>query len=235
MGTSISYRSPDVPRWRVFQQALAAHADDRLPLDRLRAEFFLAAALEWKDALAAPGVAAYAGAVCDAWDSLAEQLRVAQTADTAEKAITQQVDAARTSAAAAGFTPAAAIAERAFLITLLRAVGGAGPVSETPAPVAADSFRQARGSAPNELVQAYAAELVSQLARHVAARDSVALVSPEGLGGRAARRMTGDLARSASDAASGLEVDATTADTVRATWRSTVERVFELGGNRPRS
>jgi hypothetical protein len=229
VGTSISYRSPDVVRWRVFQQALAATADGQLPLERLRTEFFVAAAVEWKDALAAPAVAAYAGRLCDLWGTMAGKLRISETA---ERAIADQVDTARAAAVQAGFTPAAAIAERAFHVTLIKAVSQEGPVSSTPTDVAADSFETKRGAVPADLVQAYTAELVSQLARHVAARDSVALVGTEALPGRAARRLTLDLAGSASAVASGVEPAGESADAVRAAWGSTVERLFQRGGER---
>src|SRR4051794_37469115 len=123
MGTSISLRSPNVPRWRVFQQALAAQMQGQLPLERLRAEFFSAAQVEWQEALSAPAVAVFASAITDAWGGMPERL---QRGGSAERLIASEVDSARNAAQAAGFTPALAIAERAYHLTLVRAARAEG-------------------------------------------------------------------------------------------------------------
>jgi uncharacterized membrane protein YcjF (UPF0283 family) len=223
MGTSISYRAPQVPRWQAFVVAL----QQELPLARVRSELFNAGA-DWEEALASPGVAVYAAAVVRAWENLPAQLR--QT-ERPEQAILNAAADARSDSNALETTPALAIAERAFTALLTRTAAGEISLTARASDAAADQFVAARGE-PARLVNAYLSELLSQYTRHIVSREAGRLTETE-KSVTETRRLTRELAVSASELCRDLPDSGADAPTVSERWRTLVQEAFARGRELP--
>src|SRR4051812_39705949 len=99
MGTSSSYPSPRVPRWKAFNRAL----DHQMPLERLQATFFLAGETEWREAFATPSLACFAEALLVAHEHLAGRLA---DAERPVPVIASVVSEARAAMFDEGYSPA---------------------------------------------------------------------------------------------------------------------------------
>jgi hypothetical protein len=225
MGTSVSFRAPAVPRWQAFTTALQMG----LPLERVQSELFNAGR-EWEEELAGPGVAAYAIAVLDAYQTLPERLR---SEARPEHALQHLVSDARAASEVETASAASTMAERAFLGLLTRVTAGDASLSQAGADSAAEHFTVARGT-PSELVAGYVGELLSQYARHVTAREAGRLTEGEhGLTVAATRRLTRTLAGRAEQV--GRESRPASADraALRAGWASLIRDAFARGRRFP--
>jgi hypothetical protein len=228
MGTSRSFRSPSTPRW----QALNAAYDAQMPLERLRVLVFAAGEESWKQALADPSVGASVQTLTAAFDDLGRRIEASGRADTA---IADVVRDARNALAHQGFTPAAAVVERALRVVLVRAVqGDAGSLAEISADQAASSWQANRGSEPAHLVQRLLGEVLGQYARHVVTRDAHRLVGSDAaptVGD--ARQLSRDVAASAAAVAERVAIPASPPGDLGATWPSLVAAAFTEGKRPP--
>jgi hypothetical protein len=221
MGTSTSFRAPSVPRWQAFVVAL----QKQLPLERVRSELFNAGD-EWEKALATSGVAVFAAAVAQAWDSLPDRL---QAQERPEAAILTLASEARRASAHEEATAALALAERAFTATLARAASGDEPLCNRSIESAAEEFARSR-QAPERLVGAYVRELLGQYARHVASRETGTLTegpSPMRIG--EIRPLIRQLAESAESTAESITDTGGTPDEVKGRWASVIHDAFARG------
>lgn len=164
MGTSTSFRSPPVTRWRAFTTALTSGAS----VERVRSELFNAGN-EWEHALASDAVAAYAATILDLYNSLPDQLRSGERPEDVLQAV---ASAAKTDRHVETGSAAEAMAERAFIRLLMRTSGGGDSLSQLTSRQAAQQFVAQRGT-PGRLVSEYLAELLGQYARHATAREAV--------------------------------------------------------------
>jgi hypothetical protein len=225
MGTSVSFRAPAVPRWQAFTTALQTG----LPFERVQSELFNAGR-EWEGELSGPAVAAYAIAVLDAHETLSDRLR---RQARPEHALAQLAAEARAASEAEAGSAASTMAERAFLGMLTQLTAGDTPLSEARPDSAAERFNAARGTKA-ELVSLYVAELLSQYARHVVAREAGRLTEGEqGLTVADTRRLTRKLARHAGEV--GGESRPTSQDraAIRAEWATLVRDAFARGRHLP--
>jgi hypothetical protein len=199
--------------------------DGELPLERIRAELFNAGE-SWVDALTAPGMARFVGAVVAAHAELETSL--AQATDTGQ-ALHDWAARARQEAVAQGSPVGAAIGERALVSTLLRTITTSSPLADLRGERAAQAWRETRGE-PATLAQRYLGAVLEQFTRHVVARDMGRLVA-EGRSSRDTRELTRKLGRAARDVADALPArEATSADA----WASYVREAFEHGRTLPR-
>jgi hypothetical protein len=228
MGTSRTFRSPSTPRW----QALNAAYDAQLPLERLRVLVFAAGEETWAQALADPAIAASVQTLTDAFGDLDARIEAAGRVDSA---IGDVVRDARSALAEQGFTPAAAVVERALRVVLVETVqGDAGSLADVSATQAADAWRANRGSEPGQLVQRMLGEVLGQYARHVVTRDAHRLV-----GGDAAptvgdaRRLSRDVADRVSAVADRVDVAGVAPSRLAAAWPGLVAAAFSEGKRPP--
>lgn len=228
MGTSRSFRSPPTPRWR----ALNAAYDAQMPLERLRVLVFAAGEESWREALADPAVGASVQTLTDAFATLGPRIEAAGRADSA---IADVVRDARNALAHQGFTPAAAVVERALRVVLVRTVqGDAGSLADVSAADAARSWESNRGAAPTHLVQRLLGEVLGQYARHVVTRDAHRLVGSDAtptVGD--ARQLSRDVAASAAAVAERVTVPATAPGGLGETWPALVAAAFTEGKRPP--
>jgi hypothetical protein len=225
MGTSSSYRSPNTPRWRVFNRAL----DAGLPLERLRAQLFLGGEGEWRKALATPALATFAEALLDAHATLAERLAEAKRP---APVLASVVAAARNTLFDEDYSAALPVAERALRIVLTTTAQGDKAVADATGAEAAEAWMRNRGD-PSTLVGRYVSELFGQWAAHVASRDTARLVGLEGGPSvRAIRELADDLSNAAAAVAETVAVSRPEA--IGEDWQQLVAAVFaagrELGG-----
>jgi hypothetical protein len=173
MGTSISHRSPDTPRWRAVQAAYAQGlSDERVGVEILRASS------GWEEALTSDAVAQYVVALESAYTTLADELRHPQTHPP--NVVQGVVESTRYAALSGqGDISAVPVAERAFQHTLIETARGERSFLESSPAEAADAFSRNRGDSPAALVGRFVEHLISQYARHVIARDLAALVGHE--------------------------------------------------------
>jgi hypothetical protein len=219
MGTSVSNRSPNTPRWRAAQASYV----QGLPLDRIAVEV-LRASEGWVSALTSAAVGEYVTAVAAAYGDFGEQLR---HSDRPERAIQAAVDDVRRTALASGADiSAVALAERAFQRTLLRTARSTEAFLDSTPAQAAEAWASNRGRAQVDLVQTFVADLASQFASHVVSRDSAGLVGHERLPTASAARALAD--RVSSDIAESITASFTTArlTAAGADWRRAIEQVF---------
>jgi hypothetical protein len=220
MGTSSSYRAPAKPRWNAFLAALTSGA----PLERVRSELFNAGN-EWEEALAGPAVASFATTLVALYDDFPG--RIAAT-DRPDLVVMGLVAEAKAASADAGFTPALAVAERAFLRLIISTVDGLLPTPGEPSVALAERWREARGSTPAGLVAEFVGELVGQLAKHVVDREAGRLATTGA--GIHSNQLAAKLAAAATEvgrsaAAEHLAGQALTTDT----WPALVHRAFDEG------
>lgn len=225
MGTSASFRSPPVTRWRAFTAALTSGQS----IDRIRSELFNAGS-EWETALASPAIAAYAAILLELYGSLPEQLR---SGERPEGVLQAAAAGARTERQVESGSAAEAMAERAFLRLLMRTAGGGDSLSQLSPSQAADRFVADRGT-PNQFVAGYLGELLGQYARHATAREAGRITEAvPGAKISDTRRLTRQVAEAAADVGAQIEVDRATGRGVRDSWASLVAQAFRKGRQLP--
>jgi hypothetical protein len=224
MGTSTSYRAPLRARWQAFVAALVGHEG----VDRIRSELFNAGN-EWQEALAAAPIASYAESLVSLHREFAERLEGSGRPDLALSAV---IADARSASHEAGFSPAAAIADRAFGRVLLEALQGVTDVGPNAVKTVADRWRASRSDDPNDLVVRFAGEVLGQYARHVVDREAGRLALEQGA--RASASTSEVLAQLAtqigrSSAAEALQ----STQSVRGAWTKAVDDAFTKGRTLP--
>lgn len=221
MGTSSSFRSPQTPRWNVFNRAL----DSQLPLERLRVTLFLAGEVEWREALQSPALARFAEVLARAYDDLPGRLAETERPATIVSAV---VGEARTACFEEGYSAALPVAERALRMILIRTTQDVVPLADASGEQAARAWLQNRGT-PADLVQKFLGEVFGQWSAHVLARDLPRLAGP------GSDRSVADLTELASELSSNvadLAVRSTRAvpdDDLGSYWQKAVASVFEQG------
>ena len=225
MGTSTSFRSPPVTRWRAFTAALTSGAS----IERIRSELFNAGN-EWESALASDAVAAYAVLILDLYTSLPDQLRSGEHPEDVLRAV---ASAAKTERQVETGGAAEAMAERAFVRLLMRTSGGGDSLSQLTSSAAAQQFVAQRGT-PNRFVSEYLAELLGQYARHATAREAGRITEAvPGAKISDTRRITREVAKAAADVGSQVELASVTGPAVRSNWASLVAEAFAKGRQLP--
>jgi hypothetical protein len=225
MGTSTSFRSPPITRWRAFTAALTSGES----IERVRSELFNAGN-EWELALASPAIAAYAVTLLDLHNSLPDQLRLGQRPEVVLQAA---VADARTERQLESGSSAEAMAERAFIRLLTRTAGGGDSLTHISASKAAKQFIADRGT-PNRFISEYLAELLGQYARHVTAREAGRITEAvPGAKISDTRRLTRQIAEAAAQVGAQVEVDRATGLAVRNDWASLVAEAFRKGRQLP--
>src|SRR3954453_18940513 len=109
VGTSVSFRSPNTPRWQAFRGSLETSES----LDRIRSELFNAGE-SWGQEFASEAIAPFVRGLIRAYDTLGDALR---EVERPEGALLPIVREARAEAVAAGAPASLAIAERALTRT----------------------------------------------------------------------------------------------------------------------
>ncbi|EHB46373.1 hypothetical protein MycrhDRAFT_6177 [Mycolicibacterium rhodesiae JS60] len=225
MGTSTSFRSPPVTRWRAFTTALTSGAS----VERVRSELFNAGN-EWEHALASDAVAAYAATILDLYNSLPDQLRSGERPEDVLQAV---ASAAKTDRHVETGSAAEAMAERAFIRLLMRTSGGGDSLSQLTSRQAAQQFVAQRGT-PGRLVSEYLAELLGQYARHATAREAGRITEAvPGAKVSDTRRLTREVAQAAADVGSQVEVTNATGFAIRGAWATLVAEAFAKGRQLP--
>jgi hypothetical protein len=228
MGTSRTFRSPATPRW----QALNAAYDAQLPLERLRVLVFAAGEETWSAALAHPAIGASVQTLTDAFSELDARIETSGRADTA---IADVIREARNALAHQGFTPAAAVVERALRIVLVHTLqGDAGSIADLDASQAADAWRANRGTEPSHMVQRLLGEVLGQYARHVVTRDAHRLVGGDVVPTVGdARRLARDIAERVTAVAERVDVAGVAPAGMATAWPSLVAAAFAEGKRPP--
>lgn len=221
MGTSSSYRSPDTPRWHVFNRAL----DGQLPLERLRVTLFLAGEAEWRDALRAPALANFAEALVEAHSSLGERLADAERPASVIAAV---VNEARSALFDEGYSSALPVAERAMRTVLVQNAQDVVPLADANGEQASEAWKRNRGD-PSTLVRHYVGELFGQWSAHVLARDTARLSGPEGSRNVAdVRELTQTVSQQVAALADSVTAELPTKD-IGSYWADMVGAVFDRG------
>lgn len=216
MGTSISFQSPNTPRWRALQGAL----DSDAPVARIRSELFNAATESWQQAVASEAIQVYARAIETAYAGIAESLA---SGTMPVQAMQEAVAEARRASLDVGFSPALAIAERSFLAVIAGGTSGEVSTLDATPEQAAQSWQDFRGDSAAHLVKAFAGELFGQLSLHVVARDTPGMVGIERMPDVSAARDLGvRVSADARDVVSGIAEDAFAS----ARWASVVSDAF---------
>ena len=222
MGTSVSYRAPETPRWSAFTTAL----QQELPIERVCSELFNAGQ-EWEKALTSRAVAFLAIAAVNAPEHLSAQIEASERPD---RELLSYVSEARQAAAELEPTPAASIAERALAAVLIRSASGETSIAEQSGTDAAASLQATLGD-PGRALTSYLGEVLSQYAKHVSAREIGFLTEgPRSIGVTAARRLTENLAAAAAEIATRAEVPA---GDPGESWKALLHQAFESGRQLP--
>jgi len=225
VGTSTSFRSPPVTRWRAFTAALTSGAS----IERVRSELFNAGN-EWENALASDAVAAYAAILFDLYSSLPDQLRAG---DRPEGVLQAVASAAKTDRQVETGSAAEAMAERAFILLLMRTSGGGDSLSQLTSSEAAQQFVAQRGS-PDRFVSEYLGELLGQYARHATAREAGRITEAvPGAKISDTRRLTREVAKAAAEVGSQVDFDSVTGPSIRSNWPALVAEAFAKGRQLP--
>jgi hypothetical protein len=225
LGTSTSFRSPPVTRWRAFTAALTSGQS----IERVRSELFNAGS-EWEAALASPAIAAYAAILLDLYDSLPDQLR---SGERPEGVLEAAAAAARTERQVESGSAADAMAERALVRLLIRTAGGGDSLTQLSPRQAADQFVADRGT-PNQFVSDYLAELLGQYARHATAREAGRITeSVPDAKISDTRRLTRQIAEAAAEVGAQIEIVRATGPGVRNEWASMIAQAFAKGRQLP--
>lgn len=167
MGTSVSFRSPNTPRW----QALRTSLETSESFDRIRSELFNAGE-SWGEEFAHAAIAPFVAGLLRAYDTLAETLG---QVDRPERAVLPIVREARAEAIAAGAPASLAIAERALMRTLVEAMRADAPLSEISSADAARAWEVNRGPSAAAFAQRYLGEVLRQFALHTVSRDAASV------------------------------------------------------------
>ena len=224
MGTSTSYRAPAQPRWNAFVAALASGES----VARVRSELFNAGN-EWESALATPAVSAYADSLAKLFEGL--PARLADAPDSGAAVAAMVVEAKRSSLAE-GFSPALALAERAFLRVVIQTSGGLSAADDADGPLA-DRWRDRRGDSPEALVSQFTGELLGQYARHVIDREAGRLATGKSGPGEPAA-LSGEVAREAADLGRDIASRGFTAgESVVEAWPRVLRDTFRAGRQLP--
>jgi hypothetical protein len=227
MGTSVSHRSPNVPRWNAVIRRILDEDDPQ----NIQAELFNAGSLDgWDKELGRGAVGRFVEALVEAHGSFGDALT---TAERPELAVQRLVDTVRQRALAEEGAPGVALAERAFARTLLittraPAPPAGGAAAESPA----ERWESARGSPP-ELVRRFLGEVLHQYTSHVVARDAGQLLGRPGFERvMSVRRLERELSQQARGLAGRVEVEGSAPQLV-ARWSEYVERAFREGAALP--
>ncbi len=226
MGTSSSYRAPAKPRWHAFVTALTAG----MPLDRIRSELFNAG-IEWRDALASSAVASYAESLIALHGELDQRLATSERSDLV---IADVLAEARAASREAGFSPATALAERAFAGLILTVVEGATGHGQQASEEAAQHWRAARGETPNDLVSRFAGEVLGQYVRHVVDRETGTLAETDTGVGSSFETSQALASLAAEIGRTEAERELSSGETVYEAWKRAVSSAFEKGRAIPR-
>lgn len=220
MGTSSSFRSPNTPRWRVFNRAL----DAQLPLERLLVHLFLGGESEWREVLDTPALAAFAECLLEAHATLGERLAAAEQPAPVLAAV---VSSARETLFGEDYSAALPVAERALRMVLTSTSQGDKPVADATGAEAAEAWERNRGD-PSTLLGRYVSELFGQWAAHVISRDTARLVGVEG--GPSVGEVR-ELARRLSSAAAAVAetVPVSRPEAIGEQWQGLVAAVFAAG------
>jgi hypothetical protein len=226
MGTSVSFRSPNTPRW----QALRGSLETSESLERIRSELFNAGE-SWSDELASEAIAPFVRCLINAYDTLGEAL---VHVERPEHALLPIVRDARLEAVAAGAPASLALAERALMQTLAGAMRGEAPLAETSSADAAEAWNQNRGGSAAALAQRYLSEVVRQFALHAVSRDAAVVFRRTADAGRS-REFARNVGETAAAVASLARFDDRELRQAPArAWASAVRAVFSAGRELPR-
>jgi hypothetical protein len=222
MGTSVSFRSPNRPRWN----AVIARIKDGDSPEAIRAELFNAGLLDgWAAELSRPAIGHYAEAVVEAHATFAHYL---SQADQPEAAIQDVVNRARARALAEDNAPAVAVVERALARTLIAGSRGEGALADSTPEEASAAWVAQRGDRPADLIQRFLGEVLHQYTAHVVARDAGKLLGhPRFERATDVRRLERELSAKARDMAAGVEVSGT-GEQLAARWEAFVHQAFKL-------
>lgn len=227
MGTSVSFRSPNTPRW----QALRGSLEKSESLERIRSELFNAGE-SWSEEFANDAITPFVRGLVRAYDTLGDALRVAERP---EHALLPIVRKARLEAVAEGAPASLPIAERALMQTLVGAMRRNVPLAETSSVQAADAWQQNRGRSAAVLAQHYLTEVVRQFALHAVSRDAAAVFRRTKDAG-ASREFARDVAAAAAAVARSAHFDdRELRRTPAQAWGAAVRAVFSAGRDLPRS
>lgn len=227
MGTSVSFRSPNTPRWR----AVAASYESADSLDRVRSELFNAGE-SWSDALGSRELLPYLNALTSAWGRMADTLHEVERPDLA---IRKLVADARAETLAISAPPALAITERALQHTLVAGLRTDRQLSETSVADAAAAWVANRGRDPAALVRIFLGEVLRQFALHAVSRDAAHILrSPRADDAGGVRDVTRALAESARRSAESVDISLVELQREpSAAWATAVRAAFDEGRRIP--
>jgi hypothetical protein len=225
MGTSVSFRSPNTPRWQAFRSSVEASES----LERVRSELFNAGQ-SWAEEFASDAIGPFVRGLIRAYDTLGDSL---ERAERPERALLPIVREARLEAVAAGAPASLAIAERALMQTLVMTMRRTVPLSETSSADAAAAWQAKRGHSAAALAQRYLTEVIRQFALHAVSREAAA-VFRRAADSQASREFTSSVGDSAAEVASFARFDdyELRQSPARA-WANAVRSVFSAGRQLP--
>lgn len=229
MGTSVSFRSPNTPRWRAVLTAYET-ADS---LERIRSELFNAGE-GWSTELASRSLTPYLLALTAAFHDLPAAV---QRADRPEIVVRDIVRRARVETLAEGAAPTLAVAERALQHTLVSGLRGDKPLSETSGTEAAAAWQANRGRDPTRLVQRFLGEVLRQFTLHAVSRDAAHLLRSRRADDAAAlREVTRALGETAARVAEDVRISVRGLREAPAdAWAAAVRDAFTAGRRLPRA
>ena len=196
-----------------------------MPLERLRVSLFLAGEAEWREALGAPALGAFADALLRAHDSLAERFA---TAEQPAAVVATLVTEARTASFEEAYSPALPVAERALRAVLIKVAQDPVPLADAEGSQAAAAWIQNRGD-PLDLLRSYVGEVFSQWSAHVLSRDAARLCGPNSeISGADIKRLGKDLAAEIAELAVSVPI-AEPSQGSHAYWQQVVEATFARG------
>lgn len=226
MGTSTSFRSPTTPRWQALQAAYTL--EDSLP--RLRSELFNAGE-GWEEALASEPVAVFARALAEVWSDLPDHFA---SGDATQTAITSLFEQTRRKSEEVGFSPALAVAERAFQVAILSAATSGAALSDVSLEGARAGWLR-RGNAP-EAISIYLRQVLEQFARHVVARDVGRIVGSETLQSvESVGSLINSVANEVGSVVDQLGAQRSIEKDVVSDWPNLVRKAFSIGRELPTS
>jgi hypothetical protein len=226
MGTSVSHRSPNVPRWNAVIARILDEDDPR----NIQAELFNAGALDgWNAELGRGAIRHFVEGLVEAHGSFGDALA---SAKLPELAVQELVDAVRQRALAEEGAPGIAVAERAFARTLLITTRVEPAGAEEGGRAAAARWESNRGSPP-ELIQRFLGEVLHQYTSHIIARDAGQLLGRPGFEKAASiRKLERELSRQARAISAQVLVEGSRTQLV-ARWAEYVEHAFRIGAALP--
>jgi hypothetical protein len=226
MGTSVSFRSPNTPRWQAFRGALETHES----VDRVRSELFNAGA-SWGEDFSNQAIAPFVHGLVHAYDTLEDELGRAVRPEVPVLSIVRE---ARSQAIAAGAPASVAIAERALARTLLGALRQDVPIAESTSQGALETWRANRGRTVAALAQRYLAEVARQFAMHAVSREA-ATTFPRSQNVGAVRELSRTIGDAAATFATDVRFDeGELRQSPHQAWSAAVRSVFSAGRELPR-